>query len=322
MASLPSPMLASYWIPYVGIGKPIQKVVVPLTDILKYKLKNGTPQTQIVFLGFGNFACSASNFVPPYVAIDPGVVQQLTLQPGQSKTAVQQLQAAGIKVLLSVAGNRQLQMGWGAIPYGTGAGRYGPMLAFAKWLRTNVVDAYGLDGIDIDDEWAPSDPQTFMDTVGLLRHFMAGKLITKALWSDDGQFTTAVSAGAPYNAGAMLSGLLDLGCTMAYGWDFNTQVNNINSYKGWGMTAGQLCVGVQAGPPQSNWMTSIQETAQLAKWAVTPQNGATPVRGVMLYTFSQDIEQWDHYPQNSPGYKFPNPNDHAWQRVIVKGMWG
>ena len=322
MAGLPFPMLASYWIPYVGIGKPIQKVVVPLTDILKYRLKDGTPQTKIVFLGFGNFACSAQNFAPPYVTVDPGVVQQLTLQPGQTKTAVQQLQAAGIKVLLSIAGNGQLQMGWGAIPYGSGSARYANMLAFAQWVQTNLIDAYGLDGIDIDDEWAPSDPQTFMDTVGILRNVMSGTLLTKALWNDSGQFSTPVSAGAPYNSGAMLSSLLDLGCTMTYGSDFNGQVGAINMYKSWGMTAGRLCVGVQAGPSELGWMTDINETAKLAQWAVTPQAGAPPALGIMLYTFPQDIEQWDHYPQNSPGYMFPNPNDHAWQRAIVKGMWG
>jgi hypothetical protein len=120
----------------------------------------------------------------------------------------------------------------------------------------------------------------------------------------------------------MLSSLLDLGCTMDYGDDFAGQVANIDTYKSWGMTADKLCVGVQAGPPEDNWMTNIDETAQLAKWAVTPQSGAAPVLGMMLYTFPQDIEQWDHYPQNSPGYMFPNPNDHRWQRAIVKGMWG
>jgi hypothetical protein len=42
----------------------------------------------------------------------------------------------------------------------------------------------------------------------------------------------------------------------------------------------------------------------------------------MLYTFSQDIQQWTHAPQNSPNYMYPNPNDHEWQKAIVEGMWG
>ena len=298
MTSLPQPMLASYWIPAVGIA----------------------PQTRIVFVGYGNFSCTPANFQPPYISIAPGVLQQLTLQPGQTQTNVQQLQAAGIKVLLSVSGTRATQMGWDTIPYGQGPNKYADMIAFAKWVQTNLIDAYGLDGIDIDDEWAPTDPQAFMDTVGTLRNFMSGSLLTKALWDDDAHFQTAVSSDAPYNGGAMLSSLLDLGCTMAYGYSFSGQVQAIATYQGYGMTWNQLCVGVQAGTGQ--WMTPIAEVTQLAQWAVTPQSGSPPVLGIMLYTFSQDIQQWTHAPPNSPGYMYPNANDHAWQQAIVDGMWG
>jgi hypothetical protein len=41
---------------------------------------------------------------------------------------------------------------------------------------------------------------------------------------------------------------------------------------------------------------------------------------MMLFTFSQDIQQWTHQPQNSPGYMFPNPDDHQWQRAMIKAM--
>jgi hypothetical protein len=320
MASLPNPLLASYWIPAVGIGDPLQWVRVPLTDVLNYTLANGSSQTSIVFLGFGNFSCTPDNFQPPYITIGDEVLQQLTLQPGQTQTAVQQLQAAGVKVLLSVAGSSALSMGWDTIPYGQGTQKYANMIAFAQWVQTNLIEAYGLDGIDIDDEWAPTNPQTFMDTVGTLRQFMGGSLLSKALWADDAHFQTAVSSDAPYNAGAMLSSLLDLGGTMAYGYPFQSQVQAINTYKGYGMTWNQLCVGVQAGT--GSWMTPIEEVSQLAQWAVTSQSGSPPVLGMMLYTFSQDIQQWTHVPQNSPGYMYPNPNDHEWQKAIVEGMWG
>lgn len=326
MARLPQPLLASYWIPYVGIGNPLQKVVVPLTDILNYKLADGTPQTKLVFLCAAPFSCSPTNFRPPYVSVPDGILQQLTLQPGQTRTAVQQLQDAGVKVLLTLVGNSAsgaARMGWEDIPYAQTGDRFANMLAFAQWVKTDLIDKYGLDGIDIDDEFGASDSnyQAFMDTVGILRHFVSG-LLSKALWADDQQFQTAVSGDAPYNANAMLSSLLDLGCTMTYGSSFDGQTSAISSYKQYGMTWDQLCVGVQAGPPESDWMTPIDETAQLAKWAVTPQSGALPVLGMMLFTFTQDIQQWDQWPQNSPQYKFPNPGDHAWQKAIVDGMWG
>jgi hypothetical protein len=321
MTSQSQPTLASYWIPAVGIGNPIQWVKVPLSKILNYMLADGTPQTKIVFLGYGNFSGTPANFQPPYISIAPGVLQQLTLQPGQTRTNVQQLQAAGIKVLLSVAGTRATQMGWDTIPYGQGPNKYADMIAFAKWVQTDLIDAYGLDGIDIDDEWAPIDPQAFMDTVGILRNFMSGSLLTKALWNDDAHFQTAVSSDAPYNAGAMLSSLLDLGCTMAYGYSFADQVQTIATYQGYGMTWNQLCVGVQAGTGQ--WMTPLKEVTRLAQWAAAPApSGNPPVLGIMLYTFSQDIQQWTHAPPNSPGYMYPNANDHEWQQAIVDGLWG
>jgi Glycosyl hydrolases family 18 len=322
--SLPQPMLASYWIPYVGISNnPMQKVVVPLTDILNYVLADGTPQTKIVFLGAANFSCTPTNFQPPYVSINAGILEQLTLQPGQTQTAVQQLQAAGIKVLLSIMGPNNGIMGWENVPYAAGADPYANMTAFAKWVKTDLIDAYGLDGIDIDDEFGgPANAQAFMDTVAILRHYLGGALLTKALWNDYQVFHTAVSKTAPCHGGAMLSSLLDLGCTMDYGSGAQGQEATIANYVSWGMTADQLCVGVQAGPWQLGWMTTLADTSTLATWAVTPANGATPVLGMMLYTFTQDIQQWDEYPQNAPQYTFPNPGDHAWQKAIVVGMWG
>jgi Glycosyl hydrolases family 18 len=330
--SLSHPMLAAYWIPYVGIGQnPTVDVVVPLTDMLNYTLADGTPQTKIVFLGAAAFCCTVANFVPPYVSINSGLMQQLTLQPGQTKTAVQQLQAAGIKVLLSIMGpnDPKINFGWDNVPYARGANRFANMEAFAQWVRSELIDRYGLDGIDIDDEYGgPTDVQAFVDTIAILRQSMQGKLLTKALWKDAfgdfDYFGTPVSADAPYSAGAKLASLLDLGCTMAYGIDLQSQIDNIGSYNSVGMTWDKLCVGVQAGPYQLGWMTDIGETAQLAAWAVTPQSGQTnpPVLGMMLYTFPQDIQQWDQWPQNSPQYTWPNPGDHAWQQAIVIGMWG
>lgn len=38
----------------------------------------------------------------------------------------------------------------------------------------------------------------------------------------------------------------------------------------------------------------------------------------MVWSFSQDIQQFTAYPQNQEKLKFPNPNDHEWQRAIVE----
>lgn len=333
MSTLPSEkLLASYWIPDVGIGSnPMIHVQVPLTDIANYVLQDGSPQTNVVFLCSAAFTGTPENFNPPYISIPDGIMNVLVAQPGQSQSDVQQLRSLGIKVLLTIQGytpqGQPSGMGWDGVPADKNE-------AFASWIQTNVIEAYGLDGIDIDNEWSnlPANPQSFMDTIGTLRYYLQGNLITKALWSDSDYFTCPVSGSAPYNQGAYLSALLDFGSTMAYGYGMSDQISMIESYntiivdgRNVGMAWNQLCIGVQAGPPEAGWMTPISEVSQLAQWVVEPQSPTKqipPILGMMIFTFSQDIQQWTHWPQNSPGYMFPNADDHQWQQAIIDGMWG
>jgi hypothetical protein len=312
-------LLASYWIPQVGIGSPLQDVDVPLTDVLNYVLPTGQPQTNVVFLASASFVST----VAPYVNIPAVIVQQMTLQPGQSQTNVQQLQAAGIKVLLTLVGSNGY--GWDGIA---------DPADFAQWMQANIVEQYGLDGIDIDNEFSNTqpDPQNFMNTIGTLRSTLAGGLITKALWDDlPDYFTTPVAAGFP-NAGAYLGQLLDFGSSMAYGYGYEEQIGFIQSYHdvtvngtNVGLGWNQLAIGVQAGPPDGSWMTGIDEVYQLALWCVAPASSTKatpPILGMMLFTFSQDIQQFTYSPQNSPSKMFPNPDDHQWQRTIIAGFLG
>lgn len=330
MAALPQQrLLASYWIPWVGIGDPIVRVTVPLTEIAKYRLPNGAPQTNVVFLMNATFTGTPENFKPPYISIPDGILQQMTLQPGQKQTNVQYLQSLGIKVLLSVLGyntHGQPGMGWDGVPASENA-------KFAKWMKQEVIDKYGLDGIDIDNEFSnlPENKPAFMSTVGYLRESLTGSLISKALWQDEDYFLMPVLPGVP-NAGKYLARLLDFGCTMGYGIETDGQKQMVQNYhdlevnETWvGMNWEQLCIGVQAGPPELNWMTDIQEVYELAKWVVEPQSPTKPIPpilGMMLFTFPQDIQQWTHWPQNSPGFKYPNPKDHQWQLTIIRGMYG
>lgn len=333
MSTLPSErLLASYWIPYVGIGSPTVDVTVPLLDIANYVLKDGTPQTNVVFLCCGTFTGTPESFTAPYITIPDNILSELVAQPGQSRSNVQQLQELGIKVLLTIQGytpqGQPSGMGWDGVPADQNE-------AFASWVQTNIIEKYGLDGIDIDNEWSglAENTQNFMDTVGTLRQYLQGGLLTKALWSDFDYFTTPVSGNAPYNAGAYLSSLLDFGSTMGYGYDAAgleasvIQYNGITTQDGAnvGMAWNKLCIGVQAGPPEASWMTALSDVATVSKWVVEPQSPTKrtpPILGMMLFTFPQDIQQWTHWPQNSPGYMWPNPNDHQWQQTIIEGMWG
>src|SRR5829696_7292656 len=106
-------LLIAYWKPDVGIGKtgPMQHVKVPITDILNYTLKDGTPQIKVVMLtaeGSPTFNGTPEKFVRPYINISDDLKNVLTVQPGQSESEVKQLQNKGIKVLLSVIGNGQM----------------------------------------------------------------------------------------------------------------------------------------------------------------------------------------------------------------------
>src|SRR4051794_7112488 len=162
-ASTPLPsvgLLASYWIPNVGIGKPRENVQVPLTSVLDYTLPNGLPQTNVVFLASATFVSTTA----PYISIPDAILEQMTLQAGQTQTNVEQLQAAGIRVLLTLVGSHGF--GWDGVSDGAD---------FAQWIETNVIEQYGLDGIDIDDEFSGlSNPQNFMDTIGNLRAVLSG----------------------------------------------------------------------------------------------------------------------------------------------------
>lgn len=173
-------------------------------------------------------------------------------------------------------------MGWDGVPVSENA-------KFAQWIKKEVIDKYGLDGIDIDNEFSklPENKPAFMDTVGYLRAGLPSSLISKALWQDEDYFLMPVSPGAP-NAGKYLARLLDFGCTMGYGIDTEGQKQMVQSYhdleineNSVGMRWEQLCIGVQAGPPEEEWMTHIKEVEELAKWVVQPQSPTKPTPPIL-----------------------------------------
>lgn len=288
-------LLVAYWL-HCELPSSGGFACPPLREIADYKLKDDNPQINVVTLFSGTFNGTSDKFEPPYIAWDSSIEKVLT------NGDVHYLQSQGIKVILSVVGNNSLPngIGWSCIPEEKND-------AFAQWVKSEIIDKYNLDGIDIDDEFSnctEKSPQKLVKTVKALREVLPNQIISKALWQDEQYFEETG-----------LAELLTFGCTMGYGWSIEHFKQKVNRYKELGLSYNKICFGVQAGPSDQDWMTYLQTTKELTEWAV--QNN---LLGMMLYSFSQDIQQFTSSPQKLKPY--PSPDDHEWQKQIVNTMWG
>ena len=135
---------------------------------------------------------------------------------------VKNLQALGIKVLLTVLGNHQ-NAGWSCFSDQATAADFANQLA-------ECVEHYGLDGIDIDDEYSAcetNDTSLIMVTYEM-RQAMPNKILSKALFDDIDYFQSSwhnvvlaetltngweMSYGDPDGAGRLAPGLPPLRLT-------------------------------------------------------------------------------------------------------------
>ena len=154
---------------------------------------------------------------------------QSTLSSGN----VAYLQSLGIKVLLTVLGNHE-NAGWGCFT------TYAMADSFAVQCA-KAVTQYGLDGIDIDDEYSTCTTNTSSLVIALsaLRAELGStKYITKALFDDTQYFS------ATYN-GKKAGDILDYGWEMSYG---NTNYSGrLQPYVNAGMAKTKLGIGVDIG---------------------------------------------------------------------------
>ena len=110
---------------------------------------------------------------------------------------------------------------------------------FVDYLKSDVITPYGLDGIDIDDEYSigPVVNTSLAMVTTLMKQTMPKKLITKALFADYFAFNTNWN-------GHTLASNLDYGWQMSYyGGDANSRLRWYTSY---GMKKNQLCLGFSA----------------------------------------------------------------------------
>lgn len=185
----------------------------------------------------------------PALYFNPQV--QSTLNSGD----VAYLRSLGIKVLLTVLGNHQ-NAGWGCFD------NYNDADSFAIQCAS-AISSYGLDGIDIDDEYSActTNNNSLVFALTALRARLGpSKYITKALFKDAQYFS------ASYN-GKKAGDILDFGWEMSYG--NGDYAGRLRPYLQAGMSAGKLFVGVDIG-----------ETDEAAAAGFVRQNGYA---GLMTY---------------------------------------
>lgn len=234
----------------------------------EYLTSQGLNAVDIVSL----FAANVGASVPPgYVRLAPNVpvAENGTLAIANSyyvdvfQQSVAALQAKGIVVLLSFLNNHD-SAGWSEFATPEDASNFAAQLQY-------VVETYGFDGIDIDDEYSSGTPQpnSLAMAAWMIRQSMPDTILSKALWQDLDDFDEQ------YN-GAKLAQMLTYGWEMTYA---NDPQDFLPPYVGKGMAPLALVYGFQ--PPMGSPDGSVA-------WLKSNGYG-----GVMVYPFqvsdSQDL---------------------------------
>ena len=156
---------------------------------------------------------------------------------------VRGLQTKGIRVVLDVLGNHQ-NAGWSCFD------TYAEAEHFAATLKA-AVDYYGLDGIDIDDEYSKcerTNRQSLIMVTRAMKLLMPDKLISKAVWSD------LVYFDAEWN-GHKLHEQLDYMWEMTYG--ASDCESRVQGYLNRGVPRAKLGVGVSTSRTSKSAATRI-----------------------------------------------------------------
>ncbi|WP_082035829.1 LamG-like jellyroll fold domain-containing protein [Pedobacter lusitanus] len=192
----------------------------------------------------------------PTLSFNPQVQEVL------SSGKVAYLQSLGIKVVLDVLGNHQ-NAGWGCFT------TYADADAFAVQCA-NAVQQYGLDGIDIDDEYSTctaNDGSLVLAAAALRARLGASKLITMAAFGQANYFSST------YN-GQKLGDILDYVFEQTY---FSTNY------------AGRLQPYIDAGVPKSKLGlgTDLSNNDQAAVATYVKNNG---LASAMVYNVANNSQ--------------------------------
>lgn len=271
----------------------------PIRSVTDYVNADGTPQIDVLTISCVKFN---NDVKEPYF--------NMTLINMITPEDIKYIKSRGITVLLSVigtygTGDKNIKndgMGWSCIPPKEN-------VRFAKWIKKHIIDHWNFDGIDIDDEYygCDADPKLLNRTVHVMRKVLGDDIIIKKDLFED------------FDVIPMIKDVLDYGTTMEYGNSFNSLINTYNNYKNLGLRDDQLMIGIQAGPVKQGAFASIEVAKKITLWQPNKSRIKPQKKGVMLFSFSQDTQQFTHSPQHSKQY--PDKDDHKWQKTIAKNMY-
>ena len=242
------------------------------TDFLKpgcYTLSDGSPAVDVACIFAANLNMtvpSGSVRLAPDVNVPDGY-PLLVGSPDILNTVlplVPKLQEKGISVLLTVLGNHDAA-GWSNFENNqTGQDQ---AKVFVEQLKT-VVNKFGLDGIDIDDEYSSPDKRistSLIMVTSYMMEMMPDKIISKALFSDSSYFSEKWN-------GKTLAENLTYGWEMTYG---NSPQSRLPQYVNAGMKKDTLSLGFWSGQPSPDPSSDVQ-------WIKDNH-----YEGVMVYAFPE-----------------------------------
>ncbi|MGE0143670.1 MAG: glycosyl hydrolase family 18 protein [Planctomycetota bacterium] len=235
--------------------------VAAVKDIASWRRADGTAAVRFVCIFAANYASATSPFLRAENNQPPTADQfNPNIQSVLDSDAVAYLQSQGIKVLLTIT-NGWSDVGWSQFRTEASA------TAFVDYL-IELVEHYGLDGIDIDDEYSQGQPITnsLAMVTTLMRRKSPSMLITKVLAADQSYF------GVAWN-GCTLEQNLDYGWQMNYGEPAQCA---LPPYVQAGMLAPRVAMGYwnQQLPP--SWSDDV-------RWIMAHQYG-----GCMVFGFEDE----------------------------------